>query len=97
MGDGMRALRIATIVMGVLIVMGTMGLIIGVAWRSSAPVASLSVSVSAVLDEPEGTHITGVVAVRDRLAVQLHGGGMDRVVLIDPATGALSGRISLAR
>jgi hypothetical protein len=53
--------------------------------------------VSAVLDEPEGTHIAGIVAVRDRLAVQLRGGGVDRVVLIDPATGTIAGRIALAR
>jgi hypothetical protein len=36
-------------------------------------------------------------SVRDRLAVRLEGGGADRVVLIDPATGAVAGRISLAR
>jgi hypothetical protein len=101
MGDGMRALKIATIVMGVLIVLGTMALVIGVARRaSSGPgpgVAALPASVSAVLDEPAGTRIAGIAAVRDRLAVQLQGGGMDRVVLIDPATGAVAGRISLAR
>ena len=100
----MRALKIATVVMGVLIVVGTTGLIIGVARRSASPTpasvlpaAGLPGSVSAVLDEPMGTRITGIVAVRDRLAVQLQGGGADRVVLVDPATGAVAGRISLAR
>jgi hypothetical protein len=96
----MRALKIATIVMGVLIVVGTMALVIGVARRASTPVptvATMPASVAAVLDEPEGTHIAGIVAVRDRLAVRLQGGGADRVVLIDPATGAVAGRISLAR
>jgi hypothetical protein len=96
----MRALKIATIVMGVLIVAGTMALIVGVARRASvqAPgAASLPASVAAVLDEPAGTRISGIAAVRDRLAVQLGGGGVDRVVLIDPATGAVTGRISLAR
>ncbi len=88
----MRALKIATIVMGVLIVAGTIVLIIGVARRASMPVA-----VASVLDEPVGTHIAGIAAVRDRLAVQLTGGGLDRVVLIDPGTGAVAGRISLAR
>jgi hypothetical protein len=100
MGDSMRALKIATIVMGVLIVVGTMGLIILVARRASAPVppsASLPASIAAVLDEPSGTRIAGIVAVRDRLAVQLAGGGVDRIVLIDPTTGAVAGRISLAR
>jgi hypothetical protein len=110
----MRALKIATIIMGVLIILGTTGLIIGVARRSASPsstsvvavpaspassaaVSALPASVSAVLDEPIGTRIAGIVAVRDRLAVQLQGGGVDRVVLVDPATGVVSGRISLAR
>jgi hypothetical protein len=99
MGDGMRALKIATSVMGVLIVVGTMVLIIAVARRASMPVsvATMPASIAAVLDEPAGTHIAGIAAVRDRLAVRLEGGGADRVVLIDPATGAVAGRISLAR
>jgi hypothetical protein len=107
MGDGMRALKVATIVMGVLIVMGTIGLIVGVARRASAPAVPVAgwpvgaggapASVAWVLDEPEGTRIAGIATVRDRLAVQLQGGGVDRVVLIDPATGAVAGRISLAR
>jgi hypothetical protein len=100
MGDGMRALKVAVIVMGVLIVAGTMALVIGIARRSSTPVASsaaLPASVSAVLDEPAGTRIAGIVALRDRLAVQLQGGGVDRVVLIDAATGTIAGRVSLAR
>jgi hypothetical protein len=100
MGDGMRALKVAVIVMGVLIVAGTVALVIGVVRRSSAPVgpvATLPASVAAVLDEPEGTRIAGIAAVQDRLAVQLQGGGVDRVVLIDPRTGAVTGRISLVR
>jgi hypothetical protein len=100
MGDGMRALKVATIVMGVMIVVGTIALVITVARRASAPVPSVATwptSVAAVLDEPAGTRIAGIAAVRDRLAVRLEGGGADRVVLIDPATGAVAGRISLAR
>ena len=94
----MRALKIATIVMGVLIVAGTMALVIAVARRSAVPVtagAALPAFVSAVLDEPAGTRIARIVSVRDRLAVQLQGGGPDRIVLIDPASGAVAGRISL--
>jgi hypothetical protein len=100
MGDGMRALKIATIVMGVLIVVGTTALIVVIARRATGPAmiaTSLPVSVAVTLDEPAGTHIAGIVAVRDRLAVQLQGGGLDRVLLIDPVTGAVAGRISLTR
>jgi hypothetical protein len=94
----MRTLRIAVIVMGVLIVAGTAALVVAVARRASAPVvAALPPHVTSVLDEPSGTRIAGIVALRDRLAVQLQNGGTDRVVLIDPATGAVTGRISLAR
>ena len=98
----MRALKVAVVVMGVLIVAGTMALVIGIVRRSAPPVMvatlpGLPASVSAVLDEPEGTHIAGIVALRDRLAVQLQGGGADRVVLIDPVTGAVAGRIALVR
>jgi hypothetical protein len=107
MGDGMRALKIATIAMGVLIVVGTAALVIVVVHRMTAPTQTAAVApaggpawrsaVAAVLDEPAGTRIAGITAVRDRLAVQLEGGGADRVVLIDPATGTVAGRISLAR
>jgi hypothetical protein len=94
----MRALKIATIVMGVLIVLGTMTLVVLVARRSAAPSAGgMAVAVSAVLDEPAGTRIVGIAAVQDRLAVQLQGGGADRVVFVDSRTGAVMGRISLAR
>jgi len=103
MGEFMRALKIATIVMGVLIVVGTTGLIIGVARRAAPttpgavlPAAALPAFVSGVLDEPSGTRIAAIVAIRERLAVQLQGGGVDRIVLVDPATGAVAGRISLA-
>jgi hypothetical protein len=104
MGNSMRALKIATIVMGALIVAGTTGLVMVIAHRlsgrgalSASVAGRLPASVAAVLDEPAGTHIAGIAAVGGRLAVQLQGGGVDRVVLIDPATGAVSGRISLMR
>ncbi|HYZ23495.1 MAG TPA: DUF6476 family protein [Rhodopila sp.] len=94
----MRALKIVTIVMGVLIVLGTMTLVVLVARRSAAPSAGgAAMAASAVLDEPAGTRIVGVAAVQDRLAVQLQGGGADRVVIVDPRSGGVVGRISLAR
>jgi hypothetical protein len=96
----MRALKIMVVVMAVLIVLGTTGLVIAIARRWSTPVlpiAQLPAWVSAALDEPMGTRIVGIAAVRDRLAVQLQGGGMDRVVLIDLATGTVAGRVSLSR
>jgi hypothetical protein len=96
----MRALKIAVIVMGVLIVVGTTALIVGVARRASGPAVPVAAALPAVIDatlqEPPGTRIVGIAVVQDRLTVQLQGGGVDRVVLIDPRSGAVLGRISLA-
>jgi hypothetical protein len=99
MGDGMRALKVAVVVMGILIVAGTVALVIAIARRSASPVVSTAPlpAFSAVLSEPAGTRVAGIAAVRDRLAIQLQGGGADRVVLIDPASGSITGRISLAQ
>jgi hypothetical protein len=98
MGGGMRALKIATIAMGVLIVLGTTVILVTVVKRTmSGPAGVPDKAFTSVLDEPEGTAIAGIASVRDRLAVQLHGGGPDRVLLIDPASGAVVGRVSLAR
>jgi len=99
MGAGMRALKIAVVVMGVLIVAGTAALIVSVVQRiggPAAPLGGLPAVIEAVLQEPPGTRIAGIATMPDRLAVQLQGGGMDRVVLIDPRSGAVVGRISLA-
>lgn len=103
MGDGtLRMLKVAAIVMAVMIVLGTTTLFVMMAKKgmsgptaaSPTPVAS---QVAAVLDEPPGTRIVGIAAVADRLAVQLSGGGADRVVLLDSRTGQVAGRVALAR
>jgi hypothetical protein len=94
--DGMRALKAITIAMAVLIVVGTTALIAIIIHRSSAPSASAQAWTLA-LDEPAGTHIAGVAGAGDRLAVQLQGGGPDRVVVVDPRSGAVSGRIGVGR
>lgn len=98
MGGGMRAVKIATIAMGVLIVLGTTVILVTIVRRTmSGPAGLPEKTFAAVLDEPAGTGIAGIASVRDRLAVQLHGGGVDRVVLIDPVSGAVTGRVGLAR
>ncbi len=93
----MRAVKIAAAVMAVLIVLGTTVLIVTVVRRLSAPVApSMTATAAAVLDEPAGTRIAAIAAVGDRLAVQLRGGGPDRIVFVDPHAAAVAGRISLS-
>lgn len=97
MGNGMRVLKALTIGMGVLILAGTGVLVAVIGHRLAAPAPAPSGQAFALaLDEPAGTHIAGVAALGDRLAVALQGGGSDRVVLVDPRSGAVVGRVSLA-
>lgn len=90
----MRALKILTIVMGVMIVVGVVALGVVMTQRLGGLAAGASVTVT--LDEPVGTVIVGIAATTDRLAIQLRGGGPDRVVLIDPKTGKPAGAVRLA-
>jgi len=89
--------------MGVLIVLGTIGLMVAMARRSASTsqppaLAGASLpSISLTLPEPEGTRITAITAVQDRLAILVQGGGADRVILVDPHSGAVTGRISVSR
>ena len=97
-GGGMRAVTIASIVMGVLIILGTTVILVTIVKRTvSGPSGPPEKPFAALLDEPAGTAIAGIASVRERLAVQLHGGGADRVVLIDTTTGTVVGRVTLAR
>lgn len=90
----MRALKVAVVVMGVLIVLGVVGLgfaLTRVVFGSPPPVAAIT------LEEPAGTRIAGVSTLPDRLAVQLAGGGPDRVVMLDPRSGRVIARVGLSR
>jgi len=91
----MRFLKVLTAGMGVLIVVASAVLVVVIVRRLAGPAAPPG-AVATVLNEPAGTRIAGIAATGDRLAVQLEGGGADRVVLVDPRTGAVVGRIGLA-
>lgn len=88
----MRALKVAMAVMGVLIVGGTVTLVALLVQRTSGSGAAAAFI---TLDEPMGTQVAGVTLSQDRLAVQLRGGGPDRVVLVDARTGRVLSRIGL--
>ncbi|HKM64681.1 MAG TPA: DUF6476 family protein [Acidisphaera sp.] len=92
----MRALKAAVIVMGVLIVVGTAALLVLIVQKLNSTGTAVA-RAPTVLDEPAGTRIAGVAASGDRLAVQLQGGGADRVVVIDLRSLSVAGRIALAR
>ena len=93
MGLRMKAMLVAVIAMGVLIVLGVATLAITMVRRLSAP----AMQASLLLDEPAGTRVLGLSAAGDRLAVLLQGGGPDRILLLDPRSGQVVGRIGLAR
>ena len=97
----MRWLVAAVVVMGVLI-LGAAGVLVAtLVSRFHVPdILPRRVRRSAAaitLDEPAGTRIAGVSALGDRLVLALHGGGPDRVVVIDPARGRALFRVGLAR
>jgi len=100
MTTGMRALTAVTIFMGLLIVVGTGALIAIIVHRSVSPsaVSTPAGAVTLRLDEPSGSRIAGIAGAGDRLAVEVQGGGAgDRVVLVDPHSGVVTGRILLGR
>ena len=71
-----RALKVATIAMGVLIVAGTVTLAALVVGRLSGPAGTTPTR----LQEPPGSRIAGIAASDGRLAVHVTGGGLpDRV------------------
>ena len=92
----MRVLKVLTVVMGVMILVGT-AVLVAVIIRRAGGATTASAPVALVLDEPAGTRIASIATAGDRLALRLLGGGADRVVLVDPRSGTVTGRISLAR
>jgi hypothetical protein len=86
------ALKALVVGMGVLIVAGVAVIGVTLVTRISpggAPIASV------LLDEPAGTRIVASALAPDRLALQLGGGGSDRVVLVDTKAGRVLGRVQI--
>jgi hypothetical protein len=90
----MRFLKVLTIAMGILILAATTLLVVIIARRIGGGGAAPTL-IALSLEEPAGTRIAGIATAGDRLAIALQGGGPDRVMLIDPRTGAVVGRIGL--
>ncbi|WP_019013081.1 DUF6476 family protein [Elioraea tepidiphila] len=87
----MRALKAAVIIMGVLIVAGTVVVAVTIANRLGNRPPPPAVS---GLGEPAGSRILGIAATGDRLAVHVTGGGADdRIVIVDPASHRVLGRL----
>ena len=92
----MRALKVLVIVMGVLIVAGTAVVIVTVAKRVSQAGRAASGSVAASLMLPAGCKVAEMTTIGDRLALRLEGeGDCGQILLVDPATAAVTGHIGL--
>ncbi len=102
----MRALKILTVVMAVMIVAGVVVLGIVISKRMNGPVAAVapvvapSVMSAAVLPadlgEPQGTRLAQISAAGDRLVVLLQGGGPDRVVVLGLSNGQVLARMAVS-
>ena len=92
----MQALRVLVVVMGVMIVAGTIALGVVLAQRMSGG-GTAAREWSLALDEPAGTQVAATAASGDGLALTLRGGGPERVVVLDARTGRVLGRISVSK
>ena len=88
----MRALKILVVVMGVLIIAGTATLAVLIVKRAGGGGATASYD-SMGLGESAGARIVGIAGAGDRLALLMRQDDRDWVVLVDPKTNAVTGRI----
>ena len=91
----MRALKLAVVVMGVLIIAGTATLAVLVVERLAGHAGTTPLSVQ--LDEPPATRIAASASTGEQLTLLLQGGGPDRVVVIDLRSGRVRDRVALGR
>ena len=92
----MRALKVLVIVMGVLIFVGFAVLTGELVRRAFVSTDTLDAPLAAGVDLPAGAEVVGITTAGGRLAVAIslpEGGGF--VYLLNPATGAVLGRITL--
>lgn len=85
-------LKFAVVAMGVLIVAGVVTLMVLIV-RRVTPAGGHAAAV--MLGEPAGTGIAGTALSGDRMAVQLRGGGPDRIVVLDAASGRVVARVGV--
>jgi hypothetical protein len=99
----MRALRILVIVLGVLLVGGTVALIVAIVGRSGGRTAAVPTGApkESTVTLPAGAAVLSVHTVGPHVVVQVGApggaGGNQQLLVIDPASGALRTRIELRR
>ncbi|WP_376094629.1 DUF6476 family protein [Roseomonas sp. CCTCC AB2023176] len=89
----MRALKVLVVVMGVLIVAGTVTLGVLIVQRMGAA-APTTAPVSVGLGQPPGTRILGVApGAEGRIVIALSRPDGDRLLILDPRSGRMLGEI----
>ncbi|WP_270936074.1 hypothetical protein [Falsiroseomonas oryzae] len=91
----MAALKWLVGVMGVLIVLGTVGLAVAIVQRVGGGDESASLG-QRHLGQPAGTRILGVAPSEGRLAVLVARPDGERVLLVDPRRGRVLGELRAA-
>lgn len=89
----MRALTVLVVVMGVLIVAGTVGLAVAIVQRLGGPA---EVTAQASLGQPAGSRIGGIAAAEGRIAVHVLRPDGERILLIEPRSGRVAGELRLS-
>ena len=94
-GWSVRGLKILVVVMGVLIIGGTLALVMVLVQRVGG--VGGTARWETALDQPEGTRITGVAATESGIAVQVARPDGERVLLVEPKRGRVVGEIRPGR
>jgi Flp pilus assembly protein protease CpaA len=90
-----RALKVLVVVMGVLIVGGTVTLVALLVQRAGG--GGAGTAWQAALDQPEGARIAGIAASEGGIGIWVQRPDGDRVLVVDPKRGRVSGEIRLGR
>ena len=94
----MRALKAITVIMAVLIIVGTVALAVLIGQRLAGPPGKIGGEIAIRLDEPPASTIAAIASEGPgQVALLLHGGGPDRVVVVDLASGRVRARIGVSR
>ncbi len=91
-----KPLLIVVIGMAVLIFLVTTVVVVKLI-KDFATSPSPVITTVATLRQPLGSHIVTMTTIGSRLGVLITGGGPDRVLLVDPANGRITGQLSLGQ
>jgi streptogramin lyase len=89
----LRALKALVVILGVLIILGTAlvaGVIIHRIYASQAAPSMTAAAPLVAAALPAGTHVAGIAAAGDEVAIWVTGAGGDRVFLLDPRSGRVT-------